>query len=178
MMKSLEIRLALAADVPYLLRLDHTVESTHVWRPEWSNGETLGAWFRPTPLPRPVILPYPYDPETVLEDWRRLPALWVALQDGRPVGYVTLRWSPAPDVAWLSDLVVDFPYRRQGIGQALILHVLRWAAQRGYRRMVWAASFRNHPAISLALRAHLRFVGFQQAFFPNGDTALLLGRDV
>lgn len=178
MMRPLEIRPALAADIPYLVRLDHTVESTHVWRLEWSHGETLGARFRPAPLPRPVILPYPYAPETFLEDWRRLPALWVALQDGRPVGYAALRWSPAPDVAWLSDLVVDSPYRRQGIGRALLRHVLHWAVQQGYRRLVWAASFRNHPAVSLAFRVHLRFVGFQQAFFPNGDTALFLGRDV
>lgn len=174
----LEIRLALAADIPYLVRLDHGVETTHVWRMEWSNGESVGAWFRPAPLPRPVRLPYPFAPEDLLEGWRRLPALWVALRAGQPVGYAALRWSPAPGIAWLSDVVVDTPYRRQGVGRALLLQALDWAARQGYRRLVWGVSFRNHPAISLAFRVHWRFVGFQHGYFPNGDTALFLGRDV
>ncbi len=177
-MKPLEIRPALAADIPYLVRLDHGVESTHVWRMEGGNGEALGAWFRPTPLPRPVWLSYPYPPERLLEGWRRRPAFWVALQHGRPVGYAALGWSPAPDVAWLADVVVDTPYRRQGVGQALLHTALNWAAAQGYRRLVWGVSFRNHPAIALAFRSHLHFVGFQQGYFPTGDTALFLGREL
>ncbi len=175
---NVEIRRVVAADIPYLVRLSHTVESTHVWRPVWPNGEGGEVIFRPARLPRPIRLEYPYPPERLTDEWRHRPAVWVALRDGVPVGYAALTWAPTPDAVWVSDLVVDEPWRRQGIGRALLHMATRWAAQRGFRRLVLPSSFRNHPAITLAYRARLRFVGFQYGYFPNGDTAIFLGREV
>ncbi len=174
----LEIRVAMATDIPYLVRLDHSVVSTHVWRPANSGSEAGGGPFKPVALPRPVRLGYPYPPQGLNEGWRRRPGLWIALAAGVPVGYAGLAWAPTPDVAWLTDLVVDAPWRRRGIGRALLRHVLDWAAQQAFRRVVSPISFRNHPAISLALGSRWRYWGFLDGYYPNGDMALFFGRDL
>ncbi len=177
-MMGLEIRPVVAADLPYLIRMEHGVESTHVWHPVGPNGEGQRVAFRPYPLPRPVRLACPGAPERLAAEWRHRPAVWIALRDGVPLGYAALAWAPAADQVWVSTIVVDEPWRRRGVGQTLLRHTLRWAHQNGYRRLVFPASFRNHPAISLALSVHLRFVGLQYGYFPNGDTALFLGREL
>ena len=177
-MRNLEIRPLVAADLPYLLRMDHVVESTHVWHPVRGNSEAPGVNFRPYPLPRPVRVTC-LDAQARLEkEWRHRPAVWLALRDGIPLGYAALTWAPAADQIWLAHVVVDTPWRRQGVGRALLRHALRWARQHGYRRLVFTASFRNHPAISLALSIHLHFLGFQYGYYPNGDTALFLGYEL
>lgn len=48
---------------------------------------------------------------------------------------------------YLEDLFVKEPFRGQGIGKALLLHLARLANERGYGRVEWAVLDWNQPAI-------------------------------
>lgn len=177
-MPRIEIREAFADDIPYLVQLDHTIETQQVWQMEWSPTPTLGATFRPASLPRPAQLAYPHNPQQLTETWQQRPGVLVALHRDLPVGYAAFAVTSLPHTAWLSDLVVDLPWRRQGIGQALLVMSLRWAALQAYRRLIFAVPFRNDPGIQLALKLGFAFIGFQYGYYPNGDTALFFQRSV
>lgn len=71
-----------------------------------------------TPLIFPPALP-------LLTQVREPDAYWVvveALQDGKPIGLAVAEFYPSIQTAQLFSLMVETPYRRQGIG----LHLFRW----------------------------------------------------
>lgn len=175
-MPRIEVREGTLHDVPHLVAMDHQVETRRVWQLDWANDGRLGAVFRPMSLPRPVQLAYPYRPEVLQEEWDQRPGVLVALHQGVPVGYAAFAPSPDPEIAWLRDVVVDLPWRGQGIAKALLVMSLRWAALHACRQVVWPVSFRNDPAVCLARRMGFAFAGFRYAHFPNGDTALFFQR--
>jgi GNAT superfamily N-acetyltransferase len=63
--------------------------------------------------------------------------LYVAEEDGRPVGWAAL--IPRGEVGWLEDLWVDPAWIGRGLGRALFEHVATEARQRGARRLEWEA---------------------------------------
>jgi GNAT superfamily N-acetyltransferase len=73
-----------------------------------------------------------FEPESLR---RRL--LYVAEEDGRPVGWAAL--IPRGEVGWLEDLWVDPARIGRGIGRGLFEHVATEARQRGARRLEWEA---------------------------------------
>jgi GNAT superfamily N-acetyltransferase len=73
-----------------------------------------------------------FEPESLR---RRL--LYVAEEDGRPVGWAAL--IPRGEVGWLEDLWVDPAYIGRGLGRALFEHVAAEARRRGARRLEWEA---------------------------------------
>jgi GNAT superfamily N-acetyltransferase len=73
-----------------------------------------------------------FEPESLR---RRL--LYVAEEDGRPVGWAAL--IPRGEVGWLEDLWVEPAWIGRGLGRALFEHVAAEAKQRGARRLEWEA---------------------------------------
>lgn len=69
-------------------------------------------------------------------DFSSLPVAWVAVEDDKPVGIVSLKeydlLSHKHLTPWLSALYVIPDYRKQGIAQKLIDTVLAYAASLGY----------------------------------------------
>jgi GNAT superfamily N-acetyltransferase len=171
-MPQIEIRTALATDIPYLPKIDHHSVSETVWKMAWAENGGLGATFQPAPLPRPLKLPYPHDPQKLLDTWQRRGLLLVAVHDGLPIGYLAAEPGRPQHGLWLTDVVVHAPWRRKGIGSALVLTAGEWGSERGLHQMVLEASFRNGPAIAFAQHLGFTFSGFQYGYYPNGDVAL------
>lgn len=176
-MPQIEVRPALSADLQYLVAMDHSVEIQYVWQMERSLEEgQVSVGFREVRLPRTTRLQYPRSPALLLQEWATRSGGLVALLGGKPVGYLTLSDERAPATAWVLDLVVDAPHRRQGIATALLLAAEAWALPRGLRKMVLETSSKNTPAIRLALKSGFEFSGFHDRYYANQDIALFFSR--
>ncbi len=171
-MPKVQIRTAIATDIPHLPNIEHQSETETVWRMSWAENGAFGAYFQPVPLPRPLKLAYPRDPQRLLDEWHKLGLVLVADYDGLPIAYLSGDIQRVDGTLWLTDLVVDEAWRRKGVASALVLTAGEWGLEQGLSQMVLEASFRNHPAIALARKLGFTFSGFHYNYYPNGDAAL------
>lgn len=97
----------------------------------WSYNE----WYRRRPI----------DYDTVIKAYRqravddRMPITWVAIEDGMPVGMVTLKeddlWSRKDINPWLASLYVAPEFRNRGIAELLTLAVTGKSRMMGLTRV-------------------------------------------
>lgn len=62
----------------------------------------------------------------------------VAEKEGKIVGFAGLCWYPIPSkglMGWIEEVVVDKPWRGQGIGQALMEKLLQLANDKGLKQI-------------------------------------------
>jgi len=178
-MPEVQIRPAIAHDIPRLMAFDHSYTTEHVWQVQFhTEAEVISLQLQRVRLPRHVRVGYPRPLETLPDDWTQRATLLVASIEESLVGYIGLVHAPMPATAWITDFAVDAPYRRQGIGKALLLAAQQWAAQQGYRRLALELQSKNHPAISLANRMGYEFFGFGDRYYLNQDIALFFVRAV
>lgn len=85
-----------------------------------------------------------------LADPQRVETPILAEVNGRAVGFAALRLVPcvfyAQPHAELTELFVEAPYRRQGVGRALVAHAERLARQGGARELVLLTGLDNANA--------------------------------
>ncbi len=176
-MPEIDIRPAIAEDIPVLVKFEHHYKSNYVWQMDLriEDGEVTTN-FREVRLPRVASVEYPRKPEVLLDDWSRRSALLVALLNLKPVGYISLNEGISPTSAWVTDLVVTEPVRRKGIASALILAAQTWARNRNNRRMILDMQSKNTPAIHLALKLGFEYSGYNDHYYTNQDIALFFGQ--
>ncbi len=84
------------------------------------------------------FFPVPFD------DWRDYfigsetfdPELWFVAEDGDEIAGTALCSSArGPETGWVNVLAVRRPWRRRGLGRALLLHAFREFRRRGYERV-------------------------------------------
>lgn len=91
--------------------------------------------------------------------------LVVADDDGQVVGFLDLEpesWRP---VALLQWIVIDRPWRGNGIGRRLMDHALRWTASQGLRALVLETQNTNIDACRFYARLGFRLSGVQDLFY-------------
>jgi GNAT superfamily N-acetyltransferase len=191
-MPEIEIRPVVASDIPALIALDHNYYSDHVWQLEISSGKNADplevlssaservhtASFRQVRLPRQVLVEYPYPHETLADDWKARSGLLAALLEGSPIGYASLMLNIAPLTTWVTDLVVSFPLRRQGIGKALVMASLEWADQMESQNLVLEMQTRNYPAIQLAYKLGFELCGYNDRHYPDHQIGIFFGKSL
>src|SRR5258706_809570 len=118
-MASIQVRSATQDELPQLAAFDAGYSTDYVWqmdlRDESSAGQ-IAVTFRPVRLPRPMRVTLAREPERLLGTWSHQACFLVAEQDGQARGYLNLVLAPAPETAWVSDLVVERRFRRGGVG--------------------------------------------------------------
>jgi GNAT superfamily N-acetyltransferase len=87
-------------------------------------------------------------------------------------GYCQLDAAPWQQSGWISHLVVGRPFRRRGIGSAMITAAKTWGKQQGLRRLMIAVQTKNYPGISFCEKQGFIFCGFNDHYFVNRDIAL------
>ncbi|MGZ6316815.1 MAG: GNAT family N-acetyltransferase [Anaerolineales bacterium] len=175
-MAAFQIRPAVATDLSRLMGLDHSATSDYVWQLELrrDSGQIL-ATFREVRLPRPIPLTYPHDPFSLGDEWPRKAVVFAALAEGDPVGYAALIENPS-SAAWVTDLVVSSPWRRQGVAGTLLDSARDWAQQRNYRRLFLEMQSKNYPAIRLAQKHGYEFCGYNDHYYTTQDITLFFAR--
>lgn len=178
-MPEIEIRPAVAQDIPSLVAIDHNYTTDYVWQMEIQSEEGLvGVRFREIRLPRSVRVEYPHRTETLTEDWNQRAGVLVAQFEDQPVGYISLMLNVAPMTAWVSDLAVIRRLRRQGIGSTLVLAGQELSSNLGCQRVVLEMQPKNYAAIRLAKKLGYDFCGYNERYFANHDIGLFFGKSV
>lgn len=171
-MAEVEIRPAVSTDISVLEAFDHTCETTHVWQfNNQVNPDRVVYDLREVRLPRVLKLEYPRRAGVLKDTWTQHSLFLVARSEGELVGYLTLDQEPDRDSAVIKDIVVDQPYRRQGIATALIVAAREWLTKIGVTRLVFEVPAKNHPMIALMRKLRINFMGLNDNYYANNDCA-------
>lgn len=173
MSQDIQIRKAISSDIPKLLQMDHGSSTSHVWQLSINKqvGE-IAATFREVRLPRPMQISYPRDPQRLPDEWTRYAALLLAERDETPMGYLVLNLAMAEQSGWITDLVVDLRFRRQGVGSRLLRAALLGARERDFQRLFVEMQSKNYPAIALAQHSGFQYAGYSDVYYRDQDIAL------
>lgn len=186
-MPQIEIRPVTASDAPALVQLDPHYASDHAWQMESTFESETGeitTRFRQVHLPRMVQVEYPraifttpsLDAQSTMEE--EPSDILIALLAGKPVGFAALSLERLPEAAWVTDLVVHTPYRRQGIGSALLLAATEWAIHWERRYLVLEMQLKNYPAIQLALKLGFEFCGYNDLYYPGHEIGIFFQKSI
>lgn len=173
MNQDIHIRQAISSDIPKLLQMDHGSSTSHVWQLSINKqvGE-IAATFREVRLPRPMQISYPRDTERLPDEWTRYAALLLAERDEAPLGYLVMNLAMAERSGWITDLVVDLRFRRQGVGSRLLRAAILGARERDFHRLFVEMQSKNYPAIALAQHSGFQYAGYSDVYFRDQDIAL------
>jgi ribosomal protein S18 acetylase RimI-like enzyme len=179
MLDGLIIRQAISSDIKALAGMDHGYSTDHVWQLSLQRGsDEISAAFREVRLPRPMQVSYPRNPERLIDDWTDRTVVLMAAIGETPVGYLSLINGPADGSGWITDVVVDLRYRRQGIGSKLVSAVKEWARPREIVKLFLEMQSKNYPGIRLAQKCGFAFAGFSDMYYPDQDIVLLFAQDL
>ena len=184
------IRSALLSDLNACLALDANSQTDHVWQMDArQEGDGRSIRFHPVRLPRVMRVAYPRPRDDLLACWeadamvlvatdRRaeesVPARGVPETEdvARIFGYCQLDLAPWQGAVWVSHLIVDRPFRRHGIGTAMIAAARQWSARQGLKRLMMAVQTKNYPGIAFCEKQGIAFCGFNDQYFVNRDIAV------
>jgi len=178
-MPEIEIRPAIAADIPILANLDHSYISEYVWQLELNipaDHQHIQVCFRRVRLPRAVRVDYPRPPGNLLNEWTQRSGILVALYQGEPVGYIALILRLTQTTTWATDLAVTPSLRRQGVGSALLLAALEWAAQMDTQNLILEMQPKNYPAIQMARKLGFDFCGYNDRYYAHHEIGIFFGK--
>jgi ribosomal protein S18 acetylase RimI-like enzyme len=171
-MAEVEIRPAVSTDITVLEGFDHTCETTHVWQFNHQVSIDRVVYdLREVRLPRVLKLEYPRRVTKLKDTWTQHSLFLVARSEGELVGYMILDEEPDHDAAVIRDIVVDLPYRRQGIATALIVAAKEWLTKIGVTKLVFEVPAKNHPMIELMRKLRINFMGLTDNYYANNDCA-------
>ncbi|MDF1499938.1 MAG: GNAT family N-acetyltransferase [Anaerolineales bacterium] len=179
MREGFHIRQAISSDIKALAGMDHGYSTDHVWQLALQRGsDEIKASLREVRLPRPMQVSYPRNPERLLDEWTDKAVLLMAAIGEDPAGYLSLLFGPADESGWITDVVVDLRYRRQGIGQKLVGAAKEWARQRQIVKLFIEMQSKNYPGIRLAQKTGFTFAGFSDMYYPDQDIVLLFALEL
>ncbi len=178
-MPEIQIRPAIASDIPVLTAIDHHYTAEFVWQMEIQSEEKqVNVSFREIRLPRSVRVDYPRPVDRLKDEWTNRSGILVAVMEEAVVGYVSLMLNIAPLTTWITDLAVMRRVRRQGIGSALVLAAQEWGEQHASRRLVLEMQPKNIACIRLAQKLGFDFCGYNDRYYANHDIGLFFARSL
>ncbi|MCB0192585.1 MAG: GNAT family N-acetyltransferase, partial [Anaerolineae bacterium] len=175
-----EIHPAELIDLNECYQLNSAYTTDYVWQMQMqNNGRRTDIRFDIVRLPRPMQVPYPRSPDELLDHWEEDHCFLVAYNKrGEVVGYIDAQAQPWQNLLWISNLVVDKDYRRQGYGSSLLESGRQWALKQKLHRIMLEAQTKNHPVISFAQKHGFKFCGYNERYYANGDIALFFSKTI
>ena len=176
-MAAIKIRKAVSPDIELFTRFNHSVKTDRVWQMSQSeNPGKIATSFVEVRLPREAKLAYPRSPDSLNRSWKDFSVVLTACTEGGPVAYLSINSINSSESIWIKDLVVDEPWRKQGIASSLFRAANEWGKSRGYLRATLEMASKNYPAICLARKLGFEFSGFNDQYLEKNDIALFFSR--
>jgi ribosomal protein S18 acetylase RimI-like enzyme len=171
----MQIRSAIPADLDRLADIDGTIDSPDYLHVERS-GEGLGiAWRLEERRLRERLI----DSNRVDDESRYLlKQIAIGVEEGMAlvaehedalVASLAAHVQPANRTLRIADLRVDYDFRRQGLGLAMVYQVVHEARQRELRAVTAATRTNNLPAGRLLLKAGFDLAGLDLRLHSNHD---------
>jgi ribosomal protein S18 acetylase RimI-like enzyme len=191
------IRPATLTDLSACLALDANSQTDHVWQMdvrEEQGGRTVR--FHTVRLPRIMRVAYPRQREDLLSCWENKATILVVAdrpavdRDAEHIdlttapelaiifGYCQLDVYPWQQAGWISHLIVDRPFRRRGIGTAMLRASIAWGRAKKVQRLMIAVQTKNYPGIKFCEKHGFTFCGFNDHYFVNRDIALFFSLNI
>jgi GNAT superfamily N-acetyltransferase len=172
----MRVRPAWPRDLETCEALDHAYTTGRVWQMEMREAnDSVAVAFREARLPREIRVDYPRQGKDLVAGWRQRDGFLVAHETGRAYGYVALNAYVEHGIAWVGDLVVDRPWRRQGIGTTLLRAAAEWGREHDLIRLVMAVQTKAYPAIQFCQSRGLALCGYNDHYWPGQDIAVFFG---
>jgi ribosomal protein S18 acetylase RimI-like enzyme len=166
------IRPATEADLPALVQLDYSYAADrllHFARQGEPPQHTFRFQWRAQPsAPRRPGYQYTIDPGGL----ERAPLFDVAEVEGQVVGLVIVLIHGFNNAGEVTDLGVHLPFRRRGIGAALMQRALDFARMKNLRGVWVEPQNDNADAIEFYLSLGFRLAGFNDRMYSNRDDEL------
>lgn len=177
---SMQVYPAELADLNLCYQLNGAYTTDYVWQMQTrESGRTIDVRFDTVRLPRPMRVDYPRSPDELVEHWQQDGCFLVVRNlNDEVVGFLDAWPQPWQGLLWVSNLVVNQPNRRRGVGSRLIKAASQWARVHHLPRLMLEVQTKNHPAISFAQKHGFQFCGYNERYYPNGDIALFLSLTV
>lgn len=102
--------------------------------------------------------------------------LWVAEDDGKLVGHVCAALAQDGVTGWILNTAVLAHYRRQGIGERLMLRSIDALIQAGARCIKVTSETGNIPAIRLYEKLGFRKVTVEENYYGDGVDRVIMER--
>lgn len=112
----------------------------------------------------PTIYSHPWTRGNFIDSLQAGHHAWVMMREEEVIGYAVMMI--VLDEAQLLNLSVAQPYQKQGLGNALLSHVMKQADVLGARYMFLEVRASNTPAIGLYQRAGFTEVSVRKGYYP------------
>lgn len=107
--------------------------------------------------------------DVLLQEWLEKPVLFGAFEGGELAGLIEGSIESWNNRFRISNLLVDWKYRKRGIGAALMARMLEEAAAQRARMAVLEVQSCNVPAMHLYERCGFQIIGFDMFSYSNED---------
>jgi ribosomal protein S18 acetylase RimI-like enzyme len=140
----------------------------HVWQIAQRDGEEqIAVTISDVRLPRPMVVEYPRTAQLIQEVWQSSDALLVAEEEGQICGFLDLRAEGWRRLASARNLIVAEPYRRRGVGSALLAAANRWTRGHDLEALMVEAQSQSWPAVRFYRKLGFAFCGFNERYYVN-----------
>ena len=171
----MDIRPAQVSDLPRLTEIDGTIDSkSYLFVDRTGEGMTMTFRLEERPLRARLI------DRNALDDDRRFAikqvitgieegAALVAEHEEELVALAVTQIQPATNTLELLDLRVDYDFRRQGIGTAMVFQLIATARERNLRAVTARTLTNNLPANQFLAKSGFELTGLDTHFASNHD---------
>jgi [ribosomal protein S18]-alanine N-acetyltransferase len=124
----------------------------------------------------PTIYPYPWSRGNFSDSLNAGYSCWVLQQNQRMIGYAVLM--PVLDEAHLLNLSIAAAHQGQGLGRALLEHMLQIARRHGALNIFLEVRPSNRPALRLYENMGFNEMAVRRGYYPAKDgreDAILMG---
>ncbi len=101
---------------------------------------------------------------------------FVALKDDQVIGYAGMWWSF--DTCEITNIAVHPEYRRQGIGNTLLLELINLCKEYEVSYLNLDVRVTNDTAKNLYIKNGFKQVGLRKKYYSNGEDALLMTKEI